>query len=61
MQNLLHQLGVRQDTLSPDEKKFLDENGYLNLGQLLSPLQIEEIRGRIDELLQAEGEEAGSE
>lgn len=61
MQNLLHQLGVREDTLSPDEKKFLDENGYLNLGQLLSPLQVEEIRNRIDELLQTEGEEAGSE
>nr|MBX2878249.1 phytanoyl-CoA dioxygenase family protein [Saprospiraceae bacterium] len=61
MQDLLHQLGVREDTLSPEEKKFLDENGYLNLGQLLTPLQIDQIRSRIDELLQAEGEQAGAE
>lgn len=61
MQNLLYQLGVREDTLSAEEKAFLDQNGYLNLGQLLSPEEIDTIKQRIEFLLAQEGEAAGSE
>ncbi|MEZ5041461.1 MAG: phytanoyl-CoA dioxygenase family protein [Saprospiraceae bacterium] len=61
MENLLYQLGVRENTLSAEEKKFLDENGYLNLGQLLSSEKIAAIQNRIAELLNLEGESAGGE
>lgn len=61
MQDLLYQLGVREDTLSPAEKQFLDDNGYLNLGQLLSNTEVQLIRDRIAELLLFEGAQAGSE
>ena len=57
----LADLGVKASTLTAEEKKFLDQHGYLNLGQLLSPDQLEQIRQRIDQLLQEEGERAGSE
>ena len=36
----LYQLDVRQDTLTQAEKDFLDQKGYLNLGQLLSNLRL---------------------
>lgn len=61
MQDLLYQLGVREDTLSPAEKQFLDDNGYLNLGQLLTTTEVQLIRDRITELLLIEGTQAGSE
>ena len=61
MQNTLHELGVREDTLSTEEKQFLDDNGYLNLGQLLTAEQIQLVRDRIFALLQEEGEQAGAE
>lgn len=61
MQELLYQLGVREDTLSLAEKHFLDDNGYLNLGQLLTTTEVQLIRDRIAELLLIEGAQAGSE
>ncbi len=61
MHATLTELGVQQSTLTQAEKDFLDKNGYLNLGQLLSPEQLDRIRGRIDFLLQKEGEAAGAE
>lgn len=54
-------LGVAPTTLTREEKDFLDQNGYLNLGQLLSDEQLKNIRNRIADLLQAEGQHAGSE
>jgi ectoine hydroxylase-related dioxygenase (phytanoyl-CoA dioxygenase family) len=57
----LSALNVRENTLSPDEKKFLDQNGYLNLGQLLSDSQVERINERIQSLMNSEGDNAGSE
>src|SRR5687768_14108365 len=57
----LYQLDVRQDTLTQDEKDFLDQKGYLNLGQLLSNLQVEKINEKIHSLMNAEGVKAGSE
>ena len=57
----LIELGVPQATLSQDEKDFLDQNGYLNLGQLLSPEQVAEILAKINYLLEHEGQHAGAE
>ena len=59
--NMLSQLGVTANTLTADEKTFLDQNGYLNLGRLLNDSLLEAIRIRLDELLQLEGEHAGAE
>ena len=59
--SILAQLGVRSDSLSLEEKKFLEEKGYLNLGRLLSDELLEGIRNRIVKLLEAEGEKAGAE
>ncbi|RKN83319.1 phytanoyl-CoA dioxygenase family protein [Ulvibacterium marinum] len=47
--------------LTKQEIDFLDNNGYLNLGQLLIPEQVIQINDRLAELLQLEGDNAGSE
>ena len=57
----LSELNVRHDTLSQNEKEFLDQNGYLNLGRLLSNQQVQKINDRIHSLMHAEGDNAGSE
>jgi hypothetical protein len=57
----LYELNVREDTLSQSEKNLLDEKGYLNLGQLLSLTQVEQINEKIDSLMNTEGDKAGSE
>ena len=57
----LFQLHVRDNTLSPSEKDFLDENGYLNLGKVLSDADVAGINARITDLMKSEGELAGSE
>jgi len=61
MNQVLNQLGVHEDTLTPQEKAFLDEHGYLILGQVLTSQQLEAIRNRLQELLETEGEKAGAE
>ena len=61
MHHYLNQLGVNPDTLTAEEKDFLDENGYLSLGKLLSDNQLEKIRHTIQYLLDKEGERAGFE
>jgi hypothetical protein len=57
----LSQLNVRENTLTQIEKDFLDRNGYLNLGQLLSDIEVERINQRIHSLMTDEGDQAGSE
>ncbi|WP_299530082.1 phytanoyl-CoA dioxygenase family protein [Ulvibacterium sp.] len=47
--------------LTKQEIDFLDNNGYLNLGQLLIPEQVIQINERLAELLQLEGDNAGLE
>ncbi|SHN29377.1 Ectoine hydroxylase-related dioxygenase, phytanoyl-CoA dioxygenase (PhyH) family [Cyclobacterium lianum] len=61
MQETLEKIGAHQQLLSPEEKKFLDDNGYLNLGKLLSDDQLKQIRLKTRKLLELEGEKAGSE
>lgn len=53
--------GAASQYLSRDEEEFLDREGYLNLGKLLSDEQLSTIRSRIEVLLETEGENAGSE
>ncbi|SDK98074.1 Ectoine hydroxylase-related dioxygenase, phytanoyl-CoA dioxygenase (PhyH) family [Catalinimonas alkaloidigena] len=60
-ENTLAQLGVRADTLTEEEKAFLDQHGYLGLGKLLSDEQLEAIRQTLATLLAREGERAGAE
>lgn len=57
----LRQLGVREDTLSREEKDFLDENGYLPLPNLLSEDEVEALHVRLADLLREEGAQAGRE
>ena len=57
----LKSYGVTGDTLTDEEKHFLDENGYLPLSNILTQDQIEAARTRLQQLLEAEGDEAGKE
>ena len=58
---MLEEFGVEEATLSQQEKDFLDENGYLVLGQLLSESQLDAIRSHLQNLMESEAERAGSE
>jgi hypothetical protein len=57
----LSALNVQDNTLSQNEKDLLDQNGYLNLGMLLSSQQVQKINERIHLLMNLEGDHAGSE
>ncbi len=59
--NMLTDLGVTETILSLDEKSFLDNNGYLNLGQILTDHQVSQINNTLKKLMDEEGENAGSE
>jgi len=61
MNQALLESGVRDDTLSVEEKDFLDLNGYLPLGRILTPEQIANMIRRLDKLAELEGEDAGKE
>jgi ectoine hydroxylase-related dioxygenase (phytanoyl-CoA dioxygenase family) len=57
----LYKLGVRDDTLTDAEKEFLDMQGYLPLLNILSFEQVALMNAFLDNLVIAEGENAGSE
>lgn len=59
--HILSRLGVTDDLLSQEEKDFLDHNGYLNLGRILSESQLASIRIKIQHLLEKEGSDSGKE
>lgn len=61
IEKALQELGVQSNTLSSEEIRFLDTQGYLPLPDILTPEQIEQFRARLGELAEAEGEEAGKE
>lgn len=61
MPHYLDVLGVSDELLTTEEKKFLDTQGYLVLGKILEDHQLEQIRNRIEALMQEEGERAGFE
>jgi ectoine hydroxylase-related dioxygenase (phytanoyl-CoA dioxygenase family) len=60
-QEALRALGVRDDTLTQDERARLDDDGFLPLYGILTPEQIASIAARLAALLEDEGEQAGKE
>jgi hypothetical protein len=61
MQDVLENLGVRPDTLTQQEKDQVDHEGFLPLSGILTLDQLGGLRDQVDELLQAEGDQAGTE
>lgn len=61
IQTALEALGVRDDTLSDEEKQFLDENGYLPLHDVLTPERTAAMTTRLMALAEAEATAAGTE
>ena len=61
MPHPIDELGAYNHPLSQAEKHFLDTNGYLSLGQLLSPKMLNALRTRVGELVNKEGDNGGSE
>ncbi len=57
----LRDLGVRDETLSREQKEQLNLDGYLHLKAVLSLEEVETLRIRQAEILAAEGERAGLE
>ncbi len=57
----LADLGVTENILTAEEKRRLDEDGYLALPGILNPAQLDAIRARLAELLALEKENAGKE
>lgn len=61
MAHYLEELGVTQEILTEDEKKFLDAKGYLVLGKILSDEKVAQIRYHLALLMNREGDHAGAE
>ncbi len=61
IQEALFAMGVREDTLTQDEKAKLDREGFLHLPEILTPLEVEALRARQADLLNLEGDLAGTE
>ena len=61
MAHYLDELGCRDDLLTVDEGRFLDTQGYLVLGQVLTGEQVRRIGDRLDALMREEGDQAGAE
>ncbi len=61
IQTALNALGVREHTLTRDEKRSLDQDGYVPLPGILTPAQVEALRTRLQALEGEEGTEAGKE
>jgi ectoine hydroxylase-related dioxygenase (phytanoyl-CoA dioxygenase family) len=60
-QESLRQLGAGPDALSEEQLRLLDEDGYVVLDRLLASHQVDAVRARYDELVAAEGDQAGIE
>ena len=60
MAHYLEVLGVTDDLLTQAEKVFLDTQGYLVLGEILSDEEVTQIRDHLMILMQREGENAGA-
>ena len=52
---------LNQLSLDKTEAEFLDQHGYVSLGKILSPDSLRAIQARLQQLLDEEGERAGSE
>jgi ectoine hydroxylase-related dioxygenase (phytanoyl-CoA dioxygenase family) len=54
-------LGVRDDTLTPEEQEQLDRDGFLPLPGILTPEQVAQLGDTVNALLVAEGADGGKE
>ena len=54
MKQSLADLGVTSNLLTEDERKFIDEQGYLIIRDVLSPDQLKAFSSRLDELVKME-------
>lgn len=54
-------MGVEAESLTQEERHFMDANGYLSLGILLDAQMMRAVRQSVQELLHEEGDRAGSE
>jgi len=54
-------LGVRENTLTDDEKTHLDKNGYVPLLGVIPLSQVNSIKEKLEELAEEEGDQAGVE
>jgi len=61
MNTPFNKLNTSQALLTSLEKDFLDSNGYLSLGRLLSDERLDAIKTRVGELVNEEGDQGGSE
>lgn len=61
MPHPLETLGATETLLSQNEKEFLDTNGYLSLGPLLSDSEFDALLQRCEALVALEGESGGDE
>ena len=61
MVRLLGSFGASPALLSGAERAMLDEQGFLSLPGLLDPAAVQALARRFDELVQAEGDQAGLE
>lgn len=61
MENIASSCTLDYEALGQAEADHLDQRGYVSLGTLLSPQQLRAIQSRLQELLDEEGERAGSE
>ena len=61
MTTVLGRLGVDEHALSADEKRTLDEDGYLRLENLMTSEEVAAYVHRLDALARIEGEDAGKE
>lgn len=61
IQQALETLGVSESTLTQAQREQLDRDGFLPLPGILSDAQLTAMRARIQQLLAAEGEDAGKE
>ena len=56
----LAELDVHENTLTVEEKRTLDQQGFLHLKGILSQEQVDAINRRLEELLAEEGDKAGT-
>lgn len=61
LRDALDSLGVSAETLSPDERRLLDEQGYLRLEGVLAAEEVAAFAACVDDIAAREGERAGSE
>lgn len=61
IEKALTRLGVTESTLSDEEKRSLDEQGFVIFPNLISPSWLTQLQDKFEELIEIEGENAGKE